>query len=472
MLREEDMTDDQRRASKFLEERKAAIIWGDVGTGKSAAALTALKRLFDSFESHRVLVTGPRLVAERVWSAEVEEWAHLRGLRVVRIIGTPKQRLAAIETDADIYTISRDNVSWLEECFIRVTGTDSKGTPQRAQYRKWPWDCVVLDESQSYMSQSSKRFKSMRRLRRLFDRVYLLTGSLMPNGYKCLWSQMYLVDGGRRLGNTENAYHQRWFRKEVNDGVVTWDLKPGAAEEIDRIVSDVCFVMRDKKQVKPLNFIPVTLDKKEQQAYSRMVREKCMELAGQKINAVNSGVLWGKCLQLANGAVYDAEHNWHVLHTKKIEALVELLESLPVKKVLIGYGFVHDVERIEAALLKAGVKGVGIIRTNKSLDAWKRGEIEKGIMHPASAGHGLNDLKDAEAIIWFGLTPNFEFFQQLNGRVVGGHRLQGRDIGIHVIIAENTIDEDVVGMIDLKDNTQVAAQMRIEVTQRLMKEAA
>lgn len=372
-----------------------------------------------------------------------------------------------MEKEADIYTISRDNVTWLEEQFIRITGVDSKGTPLRAQYRKWIWDTVVLDESQSYMSQSSKRFKSMRRLRRLFDRLYLLTGSLMPNGYKCLWSQMYLVDGGKRLGNTERAFQQRWFQKDVNDGVITFDIKPGAAEEIDRLIADVCFVMRDKKQVKPINFIKVTLDKKEQQTYSRMAREKCIEFAGQPINAVNAGVLWGKLLQLANGAVYDAEKNWHVLHTKKIEALTELMESLP-ERVLIGYGFVHDLERIQEAL--KDVSGVGVIRTNKSLEDWKAGRITKGIMHPASAGHGLNDLKDAEAIVWFGSSPNFEYFQQLNGRVVGGHRLQGRDIGIHVIVAENTVDEDVIGMLNSKDGTQVSSQVRI--AQRWIKEAA
>lgn len=458
MLTEGDFSDDQRRAVPWLEARKAAVLWGDVGTGKSAAALTALRHFFDSFDIHRVLVTGPRLVAERVWSAEVEEWAHLQGLRVVRIVGTAKQRLAAIDKDADIYTISRDNVAWLEECFIRITGTDSHGTPLRAQYRKWLWDTVVLDESQSYMSQSSKRFKSMLRLRRLFDRIYLLTGSLMPNGYKCLWSQMYLVDGGKRLGNTERAYQQRWFQKDVTDGVVTYDIKPGAAEEIDRLIADVCFVMRDKKQVKPINFIKVTLDKKEQRLYSKMVREKCIEFAGQPINAVNAGVLWGKLLQLANGAVYDAEKNWHVLHNKKIEALVELMESLP-ERVLIGYSFKHDLARIQAAL--KDVPGLGVIRTNQSLDDWKAGRILKGIIHPKSAGHGLNDLKDAQAIVWFGTGPNFEDWQQLNGRVVGGHRLQGRDIGIHVIMADNTVDTDVIGMLNSKDGTQVSSQVRI-----------
>lgn len=461
MLSESDLNADQRTGGNFLAARDAAILWGDVGTGKTIAALTALLKLLDSFDAHSILVVGPRLVSERVWSAEVAQWAHTRNLKVVRIVGTAKQRLKAIETPADIHTISRDNVQWLEECFIRVSGVNAKGDPVREQYRKWRWDTVVLDESQSFMSQKSKRFKSMRRLRRLFKRVYLLSGSLMPNGYKCLWSQMYLVDRGERLGLTEDAYHKRWWSKDVRDGVVTWELKgEWAAEEIDRRISDVCFVMRDKKQVKPLNLVWVKLDKKEQQLYSRMAREKILELGGQQINAVNAGVLWGKLLQLANGAVYDAEKNWHVLHTKKLEALIELLECLP-RKVLIGYGFVHDIERIQVALKAAKIDGVGIIRTNASLDAWQAGKIWKGIIHPASAGHGLNELKDAEAVVWFGLTPNFEYFQQLNGRVIGGHRLQGRDIGIHIIGAENTVDEDAVGLIDFKGEQQLRGQIRV-----------
>lgn len=388
------------------------------------------------------------------------------------IAGTAKQRLAAINGDHnehDIWTISRDNVCWLESQFIRISGTDSKGTPTRAQFKRFPWDTVVLDESQSFKSQASKRFKSIRRLRRLFDRIYLLSGSLMPNGYKDLWSQLYLVDGGKRLGNTEAAYHKRWFRKEVFEGVVTYDLREGAAEEIDRIISDVCMVMRDAKQVQPHNFIKVTLDKAEQQTYSKMARSSVISFGDTNINAVNAGVLWGKLLQLANGAVYDKERNWHLLHDKKIEALVELMESLP-RRVLIGYAFKHDLARIQTALAKAKVAKVGIIRTNESLNDWKAGRIEKGIIHPKSAGHGLNDLKDAEAIVWFGLTPNLEDFQQLNGRVIGGHRLQGRKIGIHIILTENTVDADAAGMIDSKDVTQSTAQLR--VMQRFLKEAA
>ena len=454
----------QRRGSRFLQERQAAILWGSVGTGKTAAALTALNQLIAGYDVHRVLVIGPRLVASRVWSAEVEEWAHLKSLRVVRIVGTEKQRLKALQQPADLYTISRDLVCWLEEQFIRIIGTDSKGTPKRAQHAPWPFDTVVLDESQSFKSQSSKRFKSMRRLRRLFPRIYLLSGSLMPESFDDLWSQLYLVDGGQRLGKTEEAYHQRWFDTTVREGVTTHEPKGGpdgwAAKEILRSISDITYTMLDQNPVVPLNVIRVQLDKKELSDYRTMRRQKILEMNGKEVNAINAGVLWGKLAQLANGAVYDGDRLVHELHTKKLEALVELLESLP-RPVLIGYSYIHDTDRIEAALDRAGVKKVSIIRSNASLESWKRGEVEVGIIHPNSAGHGLTDLKDAKAVVWFGLSPGREAWEQLNGRVIGGHRLAGRTIGVHVIVADDTVDDDLLEMIHFKGDTQKSAQVRV-----------
>jgi hypothetical protein len=192
-----------------------------------------------------------------------------------------------------------------------------------------------------------------------------------------------------------------------------------------------------------------------------MAREKIMEMDGKEINAINSGVLWGKLAQLANGAVYDGDRLVHELHTKKLDALIELLESLP-RPLLIGYSYIHDTDRIRLHLARAGVKKVGVIRTNESLEQWKRKEIEVGIIHPKSAGHGLNDLKDARAVVWFGLSPGLESWQQLNGRVIGGHRRQGREIGVHVLVAEDTVDEDLVQMIEEKDSTQKAAQARVQ----------
>jgi SNF2 family DNA or RNA helicase len=449
------LTKDQHSAISFIESHETGGLWADVGTGKTVSALTAVLRLLNRFDCKRVLVVGPRLVAERVWESEVAEWEHLKHLRVSKIVGTAAQRLAAMERDADVYTITRDNVCWLEDQFIRYEGLI------KAQYRKWPWDTVILDESQSFKSQSSQRFKSIRRLRRLFPRCYLLSGSLMPNGYGDLWSQLYLIDGGERLGKTESAYHQRWFSKEVNDGVVRWTLKPHAAEEIDARISDVFYVMRDAQPPAPTNFIKVSLSKEERATYSKMVRTSVLQLGDQEVTAVNAGVLWGKLLQMANGAVYDEKHEWHEIHSRKLEALWELLESLP-RPVIIGYGFVHDVERIFKYAPKS-LGRMGILRTSKSLDEWRQGKIDIGIMHPASAGHGLNDLylSGAENLVWYGFTSNREFYDQLNGRLTGGHRRTGRNVCIHHIVAEGTVDEDAQTLLNFKGDQQVTAQIRV-----------
>ena len=218
----------------------------------------------------------------------------------------------------------------------------------------------------------------------------------------------------------------------------------------------------DTQSAPPKNFVTVRLSKEERHRYSQMVRTSVLDLGSGEITAVNAGVLWGKLLQMANGAIYDQDHKWHEIHLRKVDALSKLLESLP-RPLIIGYSFVHDIERMQAKL--AGVPGVGVIRTNASLDAWKRGEIKVGIMHPASAGHGLNDLKDAAAIVWFGMPSNLEHYQQLNGRVVGGHRRGNREICIHHILTEGTVDDDAKDLLEFKQGQQRTAQIR--VAQRL-----
>jgi SNF2 family DNA or RNA helicase len=474
LLQESDLNEDQRVAVSWFEGRKAGLLWSECGCGKTVVMLTALKRLIDGFDAQRILVVGPRLVAERVWHTEVATWAHLKGLKISRVVGTEKQRLKALGEKADVYTLSRDLVAWMESLFIRVVGTDGKGKPQRAQYRRWPWDTVVLDESQSFMSSDSKRFDSMRRLRLLkgFERIYLLTGSFLPNGYRCSWSQVYLVDGGARLGTSEDAFLRRFYRKEVNDGVVTYELIEGAAQTIDRLIADIVLVMRDMQPAVPINVIPVTLSKEEKRLYNTLARNNVLAFGDKQVNAVNAGVLWGKLLQMGNGAVYDGDRQVHHVHDRKLDAIEELLESFrPEAKVLIGYAFQHDLDRTYARLSKAGFDKLGILRKSKSLDDWKAGRITRGLIHPKSAGHGLNDLKDADHVVWFGVTPNFEDFQQLNGRTVGGHRRQGRDIGIHVLLAEGTVDTASYDMLMSKDGTQKSSQVRIiEYVNSLLKE--
>lgn len=285
----------------------------------------------------------------------------------------------------------------------------------------------------------------------------------MPNGEEDLWAQYYLVDGGERLGLTEEAFHRRWYDKSVVDGMVTYGLKPGAAEQIHRRISDITFTLIDTRPKVQPNLIKLQLSSSEQKIYDQMARKSCIEIAGQQISAVSAGVLWGKLLQLSNGAIYDPTGAYHVVHNRKIEALVELLESLP-RPVIIGYGFVHDVDRIQSALQQAKVQQVGILRTSRSLDQWRAGGLSVGIMHPASAGHGLNDLyvTGCRHVVWFGYSPNREFYDQLNGRILGGHRrVEGQSYGLHHLHCERTLDDRAAALLDFKGDAQTTAQHRI-----------
>jgi hypothetical protein len=466
LKRYSQLTNEQRTAISFIESTQAGGLWADCGCGKTVVLLTALNQLRRRFDVHRVLVVGPRLVAERVWSAEAAEWEHLTHLKVVRITGSPTQRIAALGVEADIYTVTRDNVAWLHDQYIR-TEVLPNGRKKYVQYRPWPFDTLVLDESQSFKDQGSQRSKAVRRIRKLCARVYLATGSFIPNGYQDAWHQAYLIDGGKALGSAESDFKRRWFRMELNDGIPTYEILPHSAKEIDERLASIIHVVRDAQPPAPKNFIRVELSKEELARYNRMVRTSVFELAPgtAPITAVNAGVLYGKLLQLANGAIYDEQHNWHLVHDRKIEALMELLESLP-RPVLIGYSFVHDVERLRRAL-EHDVKGagarVGVLRTSASLDAWRRGDIQIGIMHPASAGHGLNDLyvSGCRHLVWFGFTANREHYDQLNGRLAGGHRRTGRTVCIHHLVAEGTIDTDAQVAIDFKGEQQVTSQIRV-----------
>jgi hypothetical protein len=290
----------------------------------------------------------------------------------------------------------------------------------------------------------------------------------MPNGYRDVFQQAWLLDGGAALGEYEEHFLRLYFNKEVNDGVPSYSLKEGAAEKIDAKIAHLYHAVKDAQPPAPNNFIRVALGPEERKNYSKMVRSSVLDIAGKQITAVNAGVLWGKLLQMANGAVYDEDHKWHEIHRRKLDALWELLESLP-RPVIVGYGFVHDVERIFGSAPK-NLGRLGILRTGKSLDAWRRGEYDIGVMHPASAGHGLNDLyvSGAENLVWFGFTSNREFYDQLNGRLAGGHRRTGRKVCIHHIVTEGTVDEDAESMLNFKGEQQSAAQLR--VAQRLVKD--
>lgn len=447
----EDLYPYQKKVVEFIKSHLNCAIWLDPGLGKTVSTLTAFTDLRYEFDAERMLVVAPLRVARRVWHAEVEEWAHLQGLEVSRILGTPDERIRAINTQADVYTINREQVQWLEEYIA----------PNRKQTRPWPWDMVVLDESQSFKSQSSRRWKSLRRLRKLFPRCVQLTGTPAPNGYSDLWSQIFLLDRGERLGQTETAYRERWFNLDWSG--FNYTLKDHAANEIQGLLADLTLVMRaeDYIDLPPVQYnrVNVPLSASVMKQYRKLQRSFVLEFLGGsvKILAANAAVCRSKLLQLANGAVYNAEGKYEVVHDEKLAALEEILDGLP-RPVLIGYSFRSDRERIAESLRRicGSTRKWAFLEDDRAFTRFGSGEIDYGVAHPASMGHGLNDLykSGAEHAVWFGLTDNLEYYQQFNARLTGGHRRAGKNVVIHHILCDDTQDEETYDLITRKGATQ------------------
>jgi SNF2 family DNA or RNA helicase len=449
MLQRSDFREYQERINAHQLNNAASAAFVFLGAGKTVSTETTFLDLLDGFEARRMLVAAPLRVARSVWSDEVKEWEHLQGLSVSTIVGTLDERIKAIRTPSDIHTINVENLQWLYSQFFTDTGR---------QLRKWPWDTIVLDESQLFKSQTSERWKVMRAFRRRASRIALLTGTPIPNGLEDIWSQAYLMDGGARLGRTEAAFHDRWFTPILKEDRRVWVPRDHAKAEIEALMSDLTIALREEDylDLPPVmsNYIRVRMNAAEQAKYEEMATNFLLEMNGRVITAVNAGVVQGKLLQLANGAVYDSDRNWHVLHNRKIDALVDLLDTLP-RPFLIGYSFQHDLKRIAHLLDKQG-RNWQLLRSDKSFDQWAAGEFEIGVLHPASAGHGLNSVykSGAEHLVWFGLTNNLQHYLQLNGRLTGGHRRAGKNIVIHHIVCDDTEDIVVKGLLARKDATE------------------
>jgi SNF2 family DNA or RNA helicase len=412
--------------------------------------------MMESFDLRRALVVAPLRVARKVWKDELKEWSHLSGLTISCMTGTWAQKFAALKVPADIHTINRESLPWLEAQFI-------KG---KKLLKRWPWDLVVPDESQSFRNQGSERWKSLNRLRHLFPYMAELTGSCAPGGYHNLWAQAYLLDRGKRLGATEQAFLDRWFQEPTRDcGFSRPRLKEGAKAQIQAALSDIVLSMRAKDylDLPPVHFNPVKVELPPavMKQYKKFAREYVLELKSQRtITAVNAGVLHGKLLQLAGGAIYtDDKGNYELLHDEKLKALEELLETCSVRgPVLIGTMFKSDRKRIAPLLDRfCGKDKVWkSLKTDAHFDLWAAGEIDIGELHPASAGHGLNDVykSGCQDLIWFNLSNDYELFDQLNKRLTGGHRVIGRDVRIHMITAEGTQDEETYDLLTSKAQDQ------------------
>lgn len=404
--------------------------------------LTAVHDLkYDRFQVSRVLVIAPKKVAEATWSNEAAKWEHLRLLRVQTVLGSAAKRIRALATPADVYVINRENVVWLVD-----------------YYRNdWPFDMVVIDESSSFKDQSTKRWRALKTVRPRIRRIVLLTGTPAPNSLIDLWAQVYLLDGGARLGKTVTGYRERYFLPDQRNAqqVFSYKLKREAESAIRELIGDICISMKAEDYLSLPECVsvtvPVALDAKAEKAYKQMEREMLLELDGETIDAGSAAVLTNKLLQLAGGAVYDAVHEVHPVHNCKIEAFLELVEGLQGKPALVFYAFQHERDRLLKALRKTGLR-VRVFESSRDADDWNAGRIDLLLAHPASTAYGLNLQQGGNHVIWFGLTWSLELYQQANKRL---HRQgQTERVIVHHLATRGSVDEDVLAALDGKADTQ------------------
>lgn len=414
----------------------------DMGLGKTVVTLTAVRELkYSRFAVRRVLVIAPKKVAEGTWTKEKDKWDHTKILRVSPVLGSQTKRIRALNTPADIYIINRENVCWLVD-----------------YYRNdWPFDMVVVDESSSFKSHNAKRFKALASMGSHIERMVELTGTPSSNGLADLWAQIFLLDGGERLGKRYTHFRERYFQpdKRGADGMVySYEAKPGTEQAILEKISDICISMKaeDYLELPDVTYhqIPVELDAKACRAYRDLERKMVLELPdSEEISVTSAAALSNKLLQLANGALYDDDHGVHEIHGCKLEAFLELVESLQGKPALVFYNFQHDRTRILATLQKTRLR-IRELKTTKDEDDWNSGQVDILLAHPASSAYGLNLQQGGNHVIWFGLTWSYELYTQANKRL---HRQGQRErVIIHHLVCSGTRDEDVMKALALKDD--------------------
>lgn len=431
MLSRDNLHEYQRKAVNFIIDKKRCQLWLDLGLGKSVTTLTAITDLLDSFSVNRVLVIAPLRVANSVWKQEARNWAHLNHLNVSVCTGSEKARMQALQSQADVYVINRENVSWLCDLY----------------QKRWPFDCVIIDEASSFKSASSQRFKSLKRILPQTTHLVMLTGTPSPNGLLDLWTQAYLVDFGAALGKTMTAYKQRFFESDFMG--YKFSPREGANEKIHNLLASYTLSMKADDYLDMPDYIPsvvaVPLDKKALSAYDDFESQLFLEIGDHDIEAQSAAVLANKLLQFANGAMYVDEHkNWVEIHSAKIEALAELVEDNPNENLLVAYNYKSDLERLTAKFPDAVV----LDKNPETIVKWNNGQIKMLLAHPASAGHGLNLQKGGSVIVWFGLNWSLEYYQQFNGRLY--RQGQTKPVRIIHLAAENTIDMRLLDAIQNK----------------------
>jgi SNF2 family DNA or RNA helicase len=435
MLSRDDLHAYQRKAIEFVLRERRCMLALDMGLGKTASTLTVISDMLDGFTANKVLVVAPLRVANSVWRQEGRLWEHLKHLRISVCTGSDKARRGALALDADVYVINRENVPWLVENYGA----------------KWSFDMVVIDESSSFKNASSKRFKALRKMLPHIDAMVLLTGTPSPNGLLDLWSQMYLIDYGERLGRTLTGYKQRFFEADYFGR--KFDLRPGSADKIHGLLSDkIVHMNADDYLDMPARIdltIGVDLPPEVMSNFLDFERTMLAEIDGEEVEATTAAVLANKLLQYANGALYtNAAGSWAEAHAVKLDALADIVEDNPGETMLVAYNYKSDLERLIKRFPQARV----LDKKQETIDAWNRGEIPMLLAHPASAGHGLNLQNGGALCVWFGLNWSLEYYQQFNARL---HRQgQTRPVRIAHIVSNNTIDQRVLGVLQNKNATQ------------------
>ena len=451
----------QHCINKILEIPRLGLFL-DMGLGKTVTTLTAIRELkYSRFEVGRVLVIAPKKVAEGTWTAEKDKWDHTQILRVSPVLGSLAKRIRDLNTPADIYIINRENVVWLVDYYRN----------------SWPFDMVVVDESSSFKNHKSKRFRALAGIGGRIRRMVELTGTPSPNSLADLWAQVFLLDGGERLGSRYSQFRERYFDpgKRGNGVIYTWDPKAGSEQGMLDKISDICISMKaeDYLQLPDITYheIPVVLDGKAQKAYGELEMKMVLELPEDEedISVTSAAALSNKLLQLANGALYDDDHTAHHVHDCKLEAFMELLESLRGKPALVFYYFQHDKDRILDALAKTSLR-VRVLSTPQDEKDWNSRQIDVLLAHPASAAYGLNLQKGGNHVIWFGLNWNYELYSQANKRL---HR-QGQEekVVIHHLVCQGTRDEDVMEALARKEGAQEWVMQSLKARIQAVKEKA
>ena len=435
----------QAYAIDYIESHPIATVFLDMGLGKTSITLTAIKNLlFDSFEVYKVLVIAPLRVARDTWTAEADKWDHLQSLICSVAVGSEAQRKAALMRKADIYIINRENVQWLIE---------ESGLP-------FDYDMVVIDELSSFKNHNTKRFRSLMKVRPKVGRIVGLTGTPAPNGLMDLWAQFRLMDLGQRLGRFITQYRTDYFMPDKRNGQIIYSYKPlpFAEEAIYNRISDITISMKATEHLQMPELISseykVQLSEEEQQKYDDLKQELVLSLGEAEITAANAASLSNKLSQMANGAIYDDSGETIYIHEQKLDALEDIIEAANGKPLLVAYWFKHDFERISTRLKELHIPFSRLDDTD-SIRRWNNGEIPVALIHPASAGHGLNLQSGGSTLVWFGLTWSLELYQQTVARLWRQGQTDSTVVVQH-IVTKGTIDDRVIKALSHKEHTQTA----------------